>query len=565
MRRINSDFQTLHISEEGQKLSNRDYFGYVEMDDFACYVLADSLDDEPAVNSARLVVDSIIRDFTEAPTMGKGTLRRYLLRAHTELLKQRAGMHLKVAVVVAVTDYRTLRYCHVGNSRLYLIRNARILEQTKDQSLTQNLLEQERILLDEAARHEERNNLYSFLGERGKPEIQISRKKKLEAGDLLIQLTRGVWEQCGEQELLRIVNDAKETKDILDQVEDCILMEQNSRSMKEILRAVEEEGAFRLMKVMLRCDFLEQQKLLALQPVFEGVIETEEPEKEWKVEIRLRENREYLKKIEYLYLLFTRNGIPWQTANAPYLYKMADMIVTGLPEGITGKEKIRRVTIQFGEYSSMIQEDVIPVWNIQRLELDSIGFPIPCGDHQNYEHSVSLKKHGINHAYLVEDDRNVQSVSQEGERLRIVCKTGEAKKWGIYQIRSSQEQKIDRYTFPIMGNGREENFAEKYQRKWNQQIRTKTELAHFIKGFGLEDYVRYQDCQVEDDFPGNRETYAVNCFIPDEIRLRSTQKKLVLYFQPGKQERWLQRDILSFLVSEVQRIYPEYDCGGILV
>ena len=50
MRRINSDFQTLHISEEGQKLSNRDYFGYVEMDDFACYVLADSLDDEPAVN-----------------------------------------------------------------------------------------------------------------------------------------------------------------------------------------------------------------------------------------------------------------------------------------------------------------------------------------------------------------------------------------------------------------------------------------------------------------------------------------------------------------------------------
>ena len=284
--------------------------------------------------------------------------------------------------------------------------------------------------------------------------------------------------------------------------------------MKEILRAVEEEGAFRLMKVMLRCDFLEQQKLLALQPVFEGVI---------------------------------------------------DMIVTGLPEGITGKEKIRRVTIQFGEYSSMIQEDVIPVWNIQRLELDSIGFPIPCGDHQNYEHSVSLKKHGINHAYLVEDDRNVQSVSQEGERLRIVCKTGEAKKWGIYQIRSSQEQKIDRYTFPIMGNGREESFAEKYQRKWNQQIRTKTELAHFIKGFGLEDYVRYQDCQVEDDFPGNRETYAVNCFIPDEIRLRSTQKKLVLYFQPGKQERWLQRDILSFLVSEVQRIYPEYDCGGILV
>lgn len=238
MRRINSDFQTLHISEEGQKLSNRDYFGFVEMDDFACYVLADSLDDEPAINSARLVVDSIIRDFTEAPTMGKGALKRYLHRAHAELLRQKAGMHLKVAVVVAVTDYRKLRYCHVGNSRLYLIRNARILEQTRDQSLTQNLLEQERVLLDEAARHEERNNLYSFLGERGKPDIQISRKKKLEAGDLFLQLTRGVWEQCGEQELLQIVNDAKETKDILDQVEDLILKEQDSRSIDNYSLAV---------------------------------------------------------------------------------------------------------------------------------------------------------------------------------------------------------------------------------------------------------------------------------------------------------------------------------------
>lgn len=41
--------------------------------------------------------------------------------------------------------------------------------------------------------------------------------------------------------------------------------------MKEILRAVEEEGAFRLMKVMLRCDFLEQQKLLALEEMIEGI------------------------------------------------------------------------------------------------------------------------------------------------------------------------------------------------------------------------------------------------------------------------------------------------------
>ena len=339
----------------------------------------------------------------------------------------------------------------------------------------------------------------------------------------------------------------------------------NLYDMKEIRRAVTEDGAFTLMKVMLCCDFLELQRLLEAQPVFEGIIETEEPCQEWKIEVRLQENREYLKKIAYLYLLFTRNSIPWQTVNAPYLYKIADVKVTGLPDGITGREKIKQVVIQFGEYSRIIRQDVIPVWNVRRLVLESVGFPTPCEDHRNFEHNIALRQHGADHAYLVEDDRNIRHVSQSGEKLRIVCEAGEARKWGIYQIRSSERQKIDRYTFPVMENGRKDSFAEKFQRKWNQNIRTKTELAHFIKGFGLEDFVSYQDCQVAEQFPGSRETYSMNFFMEDEIRDRAAQKKLILYFRPGQREAWLQRDILSFLVSEVQRIYPEYDCGGVLL
>lgn len=339
----------------------------------------------------------------------------------------------------------------------------------------------------------------------------------------------------------------------------------NAYDMKALVQAVAQEGAFPLMKAMLCCDFLELRRLLQVQPVFEGVIETEEPAGEWKIEVRLRENRAYLDKLAYLYLLFTRNGVPWQTVNAPYLYKLADVVVTGLPEGLTGREKIKQVTVQFGEYSRIIQKDVIPVWNIRRLELESIGFPTPCEDHKNFEHNLSLRQQGSQHAYLVEDDRGIRSISQSGEKLRILCGTGEARKWSVYQIRSSKEQKIDRYTFPLMGNGRAESFAEKYQRKWNQHIRTKTELLRFIRGYGLEDYVSCQDCRIADAFPGERETYSMNFFVEDELRDRAAQKKLLLYFGPGQKPAWLGRDVMSFLVSEVQRIYPEYDCGGILL
>jgi len=338
---------------------------------------------------------------------------------------------------------------------------------------------------------------------------------------------------------------------------------EKSYDMKNILTAVAEEGAFPLMKVMLRCDYLEIQRLWKNPPVFEGVIETDEPEGEWRVEVQLRENKDYLKKIEYLYLLFIKNGIPWQTVNASYLYKMADVVVTKLPEEITGNERIKQVTVRFGEYSRIIQEDIIPVWNIKRLVMESIGFPVPCEDHVSYEHSISLHEHGAGNAYLVDDDE-IRSIIQAGERLRIVSGASEAKKWDIYSIRFSKERKIDRYTYPILGNERAESFTEKYRERWSQSIRTRTQLTHFIKGFGLEDYVQYQDCRVAKEFPDKKETYSMNPFITDELRNREAQDKLVLFFRSGPKEAWLQRDILSFLVSEVQRIYPEYDCGGVL-
>uniref|UniRef100_UPI0006D18AE9 hypothetical protein n=1 Tax=Clostridium sp. NkU-1 TaxID=1095009 RepID=UPI0006D18AE9 len=178
MRRMNSDFRTQYISEEGQKLTNRDYFGFVEMDDYACYVLADSLDGEQETNSAKFVVESLIRSFVEGPSMNPGKLKHSMNQAHRELLKHRGGMHLKASVTMVVTDYRKLLCCHVGNSRFYLLRNGRILARTRDQSLTENLLKEERITLDQAAAHEERNNLYSFLGERGQPEILVSKKDR---------------------------------------------------------------------------------------------------------------------------------------------------------------------------------------------------------------------------------------------------------------------------------------------------------------------------------------------------------------------------------------------------
>ena len=85
MRKQNSDFEARFISEEGSRLKNRDYFGYVELDEFACYVIADGITEVTDVESARLAIETVILSFQENPSLSKRTVKRLLKRANRAL------------------------------------------------------------------------------------------------------------------------------------------------------------------------------------------------------------------------------------------------------------------------------------------------------------------------------------------------------------------------------------------------------------------------------------------------------------------------------------------------
>ena len=63
MRKQNSSFETRFISEEGSRLKKRDYFGYVELDEFACYVIADGITDAVDIEGARLAIETVVLRF----------------------------------------------------------------------------------------------------------------------------------------------------------------------------------------------------------------------------------------------------------------------------------------------------------------------------------------------------------------------------------------------------------------------------------------------------------------------------------------------------------------------
>ena len=84
MRKQNSEFLTAFTSEASRKIKNTDFFGFVELDKFACYVIADGIDDDVDAISAKLAVDTVVSAFMESPSMSKRAVRRYLRAANPQ-------------------------------------------------------------------------------------------------------------------------------------------------------------------------------------------------------------------------------------------------------------------------------------------------------------------------------------------------------------------------------------------------------------------------------------------------------------------------------------------------
>ena len=223
MRKENASFETKFISEAGSYLNNADYFAFVELKDYACYVIADGIDTDDMKKSAQQAVTAVIAKFSDMPGMSKAKLKSYMAEAHRTLLEESAEIRLEASILVLVTDYKKVRWAHAGNCRLALLHNGAIIETTKDTSLTQRLADSEEIPLDLVSSHEERNNLYAYLGQPGKFSPVISAKHSLEDGDIILLETRGAWENIGDAELLDATDGVSKAEEVCTGLEDVIL------------------------------------------------------------------------------------------------------------------------------------------------------------------------------------------------------------------------------------------------------------------------------------------------------------------------------------------------------
>lgn len=125
-------------------------------------------------------------------------------------LKNLGGLESGTTLSLGMLIDDKLHIIHVGDSRIYRIRDNEILRLTEDHSLVSQLMKKGLISADEANHHPERNKITKALGFEKDffPDIFIEQIKK---ADIYVFCTDGLYEEIDDKEILNsVLNEPRE-------------------------------------------------------------------------------------------------------------------------------------------------------------------------------------------------------------------------------------------------------------------------------------------------------------------------------------------------------------------
>lgn len=356
------------------------------------------------------------------------------------------------------------------------------------------------------------------------------------------------------------------SRENVDPIHECLFpilrsdLEDKPIHMDKLLEPLKNNQPSVLFTLFLECDAMQIQQLLAEQRQFTGKILTSEGQVHIKV--MLQKNVTYLQEVEKLHSIFQMNGVPWKTINHPYIHKFFDVLLVECPP-LREETEILEFVIDLEEYEDKKRLNMVPLWNIERIELKNIGFPTPALDKVNYEHVLSIRKTGAQHGYLVdgcEDD--IRYIKRGENELTIVSPHDKSGVWQLLKIAKREEEKIGRLEYELISNRRKNHFTHKFANKYTPAVKTKGEIIRLINSFEVAEKVELVTIDVLETFNGESVSYSVNPFFIEELGEHSNKNVMLLTFKAKEHMNFMLNDILSFLVSEVQRYFIEYKCVG---
>lgn len=195
-------FSIYQESRRGARRSNQDRIAYCYSRNALLMLVADGmgghLHGEVAAQVAmQFITETFRREVKPALTDSAQFLHRSITGAHHAIIEHAAAAGLaeapRTTCVACVVQDNAACWAHAGDSRLYHIRDGRIMAQTKDHSRVQQPIDQGRMREKAFAAHPERNLFFNCLGSHRPPQVDLSEKIRLYAGDTLILCSDGLW------------------------------------------------------------------------------------------------------------------------------------------------------------------------------------------------------------------------------------------------------------------------------------------------------------------------------------------------------------------------------------
>lgn len=206
-----------YCSDCGGRSVNEDCVYLSEHGDSMLAVVADGLGGmEHGDRASRLAVKTVSSALS-MEDVASDRLNKAVERANEEILKDENSGEMASTVAVLWMNSKTACVSHIGDSRIYHIRDGEILYQSKDHSVSQMAVMMGEITQSEIRGHKDRNRLVRALGaaQSVKPDTATLDVMK---GDAFLLCTDGFWELILEEDVLSYLNSSSSAAEWLDKM-----------------------------------------------------------------------------------------------------------------------------------------------------------------------------------------------------------------------------------------------------------------------------------------------------------------------------------------------------------
>lgn len=201
------------VSALGDRNDNQDRAAIIVADDAAMMLVFDGMGGHSDGARAAETGLQVVQDLFMAATLPifdpQGFLYTALARAHDEVvsLGQDVAVDFRPRATCAICLIQEggSFWAHIGDSRIYQVRNGSVLSRSRDHSHVEVLIQEGAITEEEAQTHPMRNFVECCLGgDAPVPDMSITGKKELQPGDVLLACSDGLWSGLRDDDMAQI-------------------------------------------------------------------------------------------------------------------------------------------------------------------------------------------------------------------------------------------------------------------------------------------------------------------------------------------------------------------------